>query len=75
MLSFSTRHDTCSCSNTHQALVDLYNFHHFDNLRYSEKKLDPRLLTHKKSGLTTVTLLFAATYGDVTAIKRCVLKF
>ena len=25
-----------------QELVDLFNFHRFDNMRHSEKKLDPR---------------------------------
>jgi len=52
-------------------LVDLFNFHRFDNLRHSDKKkLDPRRESFEVQGLTVVTLLFAAVAGDVTALHR-----
>jgi len=36
-------------------LVDLFNFHRFDNIRHSEKKLDPRRESFEVKGLTIVT--------------------
>lgn len=51
-------------------LVDLFNFHRFDNIRHSEKKLDPRRESFEVKGLTIVTLLFAAVAGDVSALQR-----
>ena len=50
--------------------MKLFNFHRFDNMRFSEKKLDPRLYQVERKGLGTTTLLFAANAGDVTALKR-----
>ncbi len=51
-------------------LVELFNFHRFDNLRHSEKKEDPRRDKFEKRGLSVTTLLFATEAGDITAIKR-----
>ena len=48
----------------------MFNFHRFDNMRYSEKKMDPRQYRIERKGLSTTTLLFAANAGDLTAIKR-----
>ena len=53
-----------------QELVDLFNFHRFDNMRYSEKKMDPRQYRVERKGLSNTTLLFAANSGDLGAIKR-----
>lgn len=53
-----------------QELVDRFNFHRFDNLRYSEKKQDPTKHNLASKSLSTVTLLFAATLGDLSALKR-----
>lgn len=53
-----------------EELVDKFNFHRFDNLRHSEKKLDPRRSTYEKKGLSVVSVLFAAKSGDVTALQR-----
>ena len=51
-------------------LVSLFNFHRFDNLRYSEKKLDPSKQKHVNGWLHTMSLLFGAKSGDVAALKR-----
>merc|ERR1719270_3358861 len=53
-----------------EELVERFNFHHFDNLNHSETKIDPRRSRHEKTGLSTVTMLFAAKAGDMTAWKR-----
>ncbi len=53
-----------------EKLVDLYNFHRFDNIRHSERKVDPRKSTHVKKGKGVVSLLFAAKSGDLTALQR-----
>ena len=53
-----------------QEMVDMFNFHRFDNLRQSETKFDPRRESFEVKGLTVVTLLFAAVAGDVTALQR-----
>lgn len=55
-------------------LVSLFNFHHFDNLRYCAKKLDPRKETREIQQKTVVNLLFAAYSGDVSALRRFALS-
>ena len=55
-------------------LVDTFNFHHFDNLKYSERKSDPRRGSHERYGLETVTLMFAANAGDKLALERMLMQ-
>ena len=47
-----------------------YNFHRFDNLKHAEKKSDPRLPMYEQKGRKIVTLLFAASKGDLLTIKK-----
>ena len=47
-----------------------YNFHRFDNLKHAEKKSDPRLPMYEQKGRKIVTLLFAASKGDLLTMKK-----
>lgn len=53
-------------------LVSVFNFHHFDNLRHVPHKKDPRRQRFEDKGLTIVSLLFSASTGDVSAMRRSV---
>lgn len=57
-----------------QNLVENFNFHRFDALRHAEKKVDPRKGIYKEKGARVVTLLFAASKGDLAAIRRIFLQ-
>ena len=51
-------------------LVEKFNFHQFDNLNHSEKKVDPRRLTvFKGKGPQIASLLFASMKGDLSSVK------
>ncbi len=61
-----------------EELVDLYNFHRFDNLRHSERKTDPRRRpsSSSSSGVSdprrdSGRLLEAAAAGDVATLRTC----
>lgn len=53
-----------------QELVQLFNFHRYDNLKHATNKKDPRRHRYETKGLSIVNLLFSAASGDVTALRR-----
>uniref|UniRef100_A0A673HHF0 glutaminase n=1 Tax=Sinocyclocheilus rhinocerous TaxID=307959 RepID=A0A673HHF0_9TELE len=55
-------------------LVQLCNFHNYDNLRHFAKKLDPRREGGDQRVKSVINLLFAAYTGDVSALRRFALS-
>lgn len=52
-------------------LVKFFNFHRFDNLiTQNIKKIDPRKFKDEHKRQSTLCLLYSATTGDLTALKR-----
>ncbi len=51
-------------------LVQIFNFHRYDNLKHATNKKDPRRHRYETKGLSIVNLLFSAASGDVTALRR-----
>ena len=61
--------------NTFQELVRLFNFHHYDNLKHTAKKLDPRVRPSDAEGEHVTTLLFGSFNGDLTALRRYSIQY
>lgn len=55
-----------------QDLVETFNFHNFDNIRFTTRKMDPCMRMVETQANVVVDLLFSAYNGDVTAIRRYV---
>lgn len=53
-----------------QELVERFNFHRYDNLRYATNKKNPRRFKFETTGLSIVNLLFSAASGDLSALRR-----
>lgn len=53
-----------------EELVQVFNFHLYDNLKHATDKKDPRRHRYETKGLSIVNLLFSAASGDVTALRR-----
>lgn len=51
-------------------MVQIFNFHRYDNLKHATNKKDPRRHRYETKGLSIVNLLFSAASGDVTALRR-----
>jgi glutaminase len=54
--------------------VRTFNFHHYDSLKHSMQKLDPRRRLMDKEGTEVTMLLFSAAKGDLTALRRSVIS-
>lgn len=53
-----------------QELVQVFNFHRFDNPKHATNKKDPQRHNYETKGLSIVNLLFAAARGDLSALRR-----
>ncbi|KAH8233253.1 glutaminase liver isoform, mitochondrial isoform X3 [Drosophila bipectinata] len=53
-----------------EELINMFNFHRYDNLKHLSSKKDPRKHRYETKGLSIVNLLFSAASGDVTALRR-----
>lgn len=51
-------------------LVQMFNFHNYDNLKHTVQKMDPRNYEIDKRDKPIVNLLFGAAVGDVNTIRR-----
>jgi len=57
-----------------ELIVERFNFHRYDNLRFAANKKDPRKEKYESRGQKVVSLLFSASTGDVTAMRRYALS-
>jgi len=55
-------------------LVKTFNFHNYDNLRFTQRKLDPRKMQVENKAHQVVLTLFSAANGDLTALSRFFLQ-
>ena len=53
-----------------EKFIEKFNFHRFDNLVHLRSKIDPRKHRYDVCQQTVVSLLYSATTGDVTALRR-----
>lgn len=53
-----------------EELVQVFNFHRFDNPKHATNKKDPQRHNYETKGLSIVNLLFAAARGDLSALRR-----
>lgn len=54
----------------YQDLVSKFNFHHYDNLKFTAKKIDPCVQKIESRATEVVNLLFSAYNCDVSALRR-----
>jgi glutaminase len=52
-----------------EQLVQQFNFHHYDNIKHTERKKDPRVRSTDTQAGRVVNLLFGAYNGDLTALR------
>ncbi|XP_047529386.1 uncharacterized protein LOC125065661 isoform X2 [Vanessa atalanta] len=51
-------------------MIERFNFHKYDNIRYASHKKDPRRYKFESTGLSIVNLLFSSASGDLSALRR-----
>lgn len=51
-------------------MIERFNFHKYDNIRYASHKKDPRRYKFETTGLSIVNLLFSSASGDLSALRR-----
>ncbi|KAL4217873.1 hypothetical protein ACF0H5_022612 [Mactra antiquata] len=57
-----------------QDMVSRFNFHHYDNLRFTQKKINPFRKKIETKASDIVNLLFSAYNSDVSALRRFALS-
>ena len=58
---------------TTKDLVSQFNFHHYDNLKFTAQKIDPCKRKVDSRATEVVKLLFCAFNGDVSSLRRFLL--
>ena len=53
-----------------EELVRVFNFHRYDNSTRFVSKLNPRRIYYESKGDTIVSLLYAASEGDLDTLRR-----
>jgi len=53
-----------------EKFINMFNFHRFDNLVHLRSKIDPRKHRYDVCKQNITSLLYSATTGDVTALRR-----
>ena len=53
-----------------EKFIERFNFHRFDNLAHLRSKVDPRKHRYDVCQQSVTSLLYSATTGDVTALRR-----
>ena len=58
------------CGVPSQELVKTFNFHHYDTIKHSQQRIDPRRTNLDRQSHEVMNLLFGAAGGDVTYTLR-----
>lgn len=53
-----------------EELINIFNFHHYDNLRHHTQKKDPRIFKYDMDVVHVMNLLYGAGAGDLAALRR-----
>ena len=53
-----------------EQLIEMFNFHRYDNSTRFDNKLNPRRVLYESKGDTIVSLMYAAAGGDIDNLRR-----